>query len=60
MKTKPLTFLLNGNLFLLILIMLVFPTYSYSQDEKLEVLGTPFVKVESNSDTTTRYELTKK
>jgi len=40
MKTKALTFLLNGNLFLLILIMLVFPTYSYSQDEKLEVLGT--------------------
>jgi len=41
MKTKPLTFLLNGDLFLLILIMLVFPTYPYSQDEKLEVLGTP-------------------
>ena len=46
--------------FLLSLTFLFFPIYSYSQDKQLEVLGTPFVKVESNSDTTTRYELTKK
>ena len=57
MKSK---YILNRNLFLLILMMLVYPTYSYSQDKKIEVLGTPFVKVESNSNTTTRYELTKK
>ena len=57
MKSK---YILNRNLFLLILMMLVYPTYSYSQDKKIEVLETPFVKVESNSNTTTRYELTKK
>jgi hypothetical protein len=57
MKSK---YISNASLFLLIFIMLVFPKYSYSQDKKIEVLGTPFVKVESNSNTTTRYELTKK
>ena len=57
MKSK---YISNASLFLLIFIMLVFPKYSYSQDKKIEVLGTPFVKVESNSNTTTRHELTKK
>ena len=53
--SKPLNILL-----LLTIYLINLPQICYSEERKLVVLGTPFVKVESFSDQTKRYELTNK
>ena len=51
---------LSNTILFLIIFLLTFPTDSHSEDKKIEVFGTPSIKVESFSDQTTRHKLTKK
>lgn len=51
---------LSNTILLVVIFLLTFPTDSHSEDKKIEVLGTPSVKVESFLDETTRHELTEK
>ena len=51
---------LSNTILFLIIFLLTFPTDSHSEDKKIEVFGTPAIKVESFSDQTTRHKLTEK